>query len=106
MGEVYGLAALVLGFAGVGWCFVMKLLPGQPKEPEQRGTWRRTQETTTVSTRTLIRILLVREHEGRETGRLLVREISSSAPNWNELYVEAVAEADLRLAALESAERN
>lgn len=106
MGDVYGLAALVLGFAGVGWCFTVKLFSRQMKDPGQRGTWRRVQETVTARSSSLIRIYLVRECAGRETGRLFVAEVDSSQPDWSSRLGDAIAEADDRLAALESAEWN
>lgn len=106
MGDLYALILIVLVFAGIGGYIVTTLLARKP-EPNEGGTWRRTQET--VAERlggNRVRVLLVRERNGRETGRLLISEIRSQDPDWNNKYLEAVALADQRLAVLESGEQH
>lgn len=106
MGEAYGLGALAVACAIAGWLVVMKFYPKGPPPANEGGTWRRAQETVATRNGSLIRVYLVREHEGRETGRLDIREIDSGADDWEDLYNEAIVRADMRLAALESAERH
>jgi hypothetical protein len=106
VGEAYGLAALVLALAGTGWLATIALFKRKPPNPNEGGTWRLTQETVAARSGSLVRVLLVREHGGRETGRLVIREIPSDAPNWSGLYTDAIATAEMRLAQLESAERH
>lgn len=106
MGEAYGLGALAVACAIAGWLVVMKFYPKGAPPANEGGTWRRAQETVATRSGSLIRVYLVREHEGRETGRVDIREIESGAANWDDLYNEAIVTADMRLAALESAERH
>lgn len=106
MGELYGLAGLVLAFVGTSWLALVKLFPGKPKGLNKGGTWRRVQETIANRDGTFVRIVLVRELEGEETGRLPVFEVSTSEEDWNSKYIAAIAEADTRLAALQSAEQH
>jgi hypothetical protein len=105
--DIYGLAALVLGFAWLGFYAVMQVTAWR-KRPNAGGTWRRTQETVANGgsfRNATVRVVLVREYKGRETGRLVIREIDSSDPLWDDKYWEAITEADRRLAALESSEQ-
>lgn len=107
MGELYTLILIALVVAGISGYFITKYLPSKPQlNLNEGGTWRRTQETVADRNGSRVRVLLVREHEGRETGRLPICEISSEDPDWNNKYMEAVARADDRLAVLESAERH
>lgn len=107
MGELYALGFLALSVAGIVGYFVTKYLPGKPQlNLNEGGTWRRTQETVADRSGSRVLVLLVREHEGRETGRLPICEISSEDPDWNNKYMEAIVRADNRLAMLESAERH
>lgn len=100
MADVVTLTLLVAIAVTLGWVVTLRVLPAG-KQITDRGTWRRTQETKGNH----IRVLLVREHEGKETGRLEIREIDSNDPDWANKYTEAIAEADNRLAALESGEQ-
>lgn len=108
MGELYSLILIFLVFCiGGGYLVLRYLLPRKPQlSLNEGGTWRRTQETVAERNGSRVRVLLVREHEGRETGRLVIAEISVGDKNWNELYLGAVAKADNDLALLESAERH
>lgn len=106
MGEVYGLAALALAMAGAGWLATVALINSRSPKKNGGGTWRRAHETNSEGGNTIVRVLLVREREGRETGRLVIRELDIRDPNWDELYTEAIVKADMHLARLESAERH
>lgn len=105
MGEVYGLVFVAMVVAGIGGYIITKYVI--PKKPQllKGGKWRRTQETVTDSSGTRVRILLVREFQGRETGRLPVCEIKSDDPQWNNKYMKAIADADTKRAELDAAEQ-
>lgn len=105
MGELIGLLFLAASFCGMGVYGVVKLWPQDKPKEEARGTWYRAQETVGSREGPVVRVILVREYEGRETGRLVVAEVNSSDGNWNTRVQEAIAEADNRLATLESGER-
>lgn len=106
MGEVYGLVALMLASAGVGWLVIMKAIPKKVWKPTEGGTWRRVQETVASREGTFVRILLVREKEDRETGRLVIREIDSRDQRFEEMYDKAIIEANKQLVALNAAEQS
>lgn len=107
MGELYALALAALAVAGFVGYFFTKALLGKPQlNPNGGGTWRRTQETIADSNGSRVLVVLVQEHEGRETGRLPICEIGINESDWNSKYLEAIAKADERLAMLESGERH
>lgn len=106
MGEAYSLGALAV-VVGMSAFFLMWKAYKPKPPPAGEGKWRRVQETfgSRTGRSTLVRIYLIRESRGQETARLFVAEIDSSQPDWNARYTDAIAEADNRLAALESTEQ-
>lgn len=105
MGDLIALLFVAAIFATLGVVVFVKWMPRQEPKEEIRGTWYRAQETVASRNGSTVRVLLIREHEGRETGRLVVAEVDSSDPKWTAKFQEAMAEAENRLANLESGER-
>lgn len=95
-------------FTLAGWVIYSRLIPAPKPKQMDKGTWRRAQEAVTVgySESSTIRVVLVREHKGRETGRLVVAEVNNNEPGWTNKLQDALAEADIRLATLNLGEEH
>jgi hypothetical protein len=108
MGEAIALAvigALAAVAAMIATVHALSRPKAKHATEEYLGRWRRCLETVAGRDTSIMRIVLIREYEGRETGRLVVAEIPSGAPDFASKLQTAMAEADIQLATLESGDR-
>ncbi len=104
MAEVIGIAFLAALSVVAGFWLTRRGLPRTERVAKQdyEGTWREIHETVAARDHSLTRVVLVREHNGYETGRLEVATISSNDPDWEDKMLQAQQDAARRKAILDS----